>query len=255
MHHEHLPLQSPIDLGEARPMTHQLSSAEIAIHWESAVNGEICEGDHGPIIVFEESTATINVLVPGTRAATRFTLAQLHFHYESEHRLNGRQWPFELHIVHTATEPDPTRPGKNRTIYAVVGVMVEGGGQRGAKSDQTLSELVGKLRTYSTAETDEKSRAAKLTAPLNPNDLVPFDPTSPVTHVPLWRYEGSLTSKIGEPNEGYVSWIVIEPTLQVSDETLEQWKLLKHKANEPQPLERRFVLYSPGSGRGTGQIG
>ncbi len=45
------------------------------------------------------------VQLPGDAEATKFALAKLHFHYESEHRVNGERSPLELHIVHKVTEP------------------------------------------------------------------------------------------------------------------------------------------------------
>lgn len=249
MANEHLPLQSPIDLGYALPITLQIPPSSIAIDWDSVVDGEIRPGEHGPEVFFDNSTATMDVLLPGQARATRFKLTKLHFHHESEHRINGARSPLELHIVHKATESDPFSKGQTREIYAVIGVMVEGGGQKG-KTDETLRKLIDRIKSAELMESTDTTKSTRLHDPLDPNDLVPFDATTPITDQPLWRYEGSLTSKTQEPNGGYVSWVVIQPKLQVTDETLEEWKALKHQAKVSQELDRRFVFFNPGKSGG-----
>lgn len=241
----HLPLQSPIDLGYALPITLNIPPSAVAIDWDSVVDGEIRCGEHGPEVFFDDSTATMDVLLPGKAQATRYTLAKLHFHRESEHRINGARSPLELHIVHEAIEPDPFKPGHDRAIFAVIGVMVEGGGHKG-KSDETLRKLIDRIKSTELAESTDKTRSARLHDPLDPNDLVPFDAATPITDQPLWRYEGSLTSKTQEPNGGFVSWVVLQPKLRVTDETLEEWMALKHEAKASQDLDRRFVFFNPG---------
>ena len=244
-----LPLQSPIDLGHALPITLTLPPSAISIAWASVIGGEIREGDHGPEVFFDDSTATMDVQLPGQAQATRFILVKLHFHHESEHRINGVRSPLELHIVHKTTEPNPFSWGQTREIYAVLGVLVEGGGQKGS-SDDALRKLIGRIKEAGLAEPSDTKRSTRLEEPLNPNDLVPFDPTTPLTNQPLWRYEGSLTSKTHEPNTGYVSWVVLQPKLRVTDETLAEWNVLKHEAKASQPLDRRFVFYNPGEKAG-----
>jgi|GEM_PF-1869025 len=242
---DHLPLQSPIDLGYALPITLNISPSSVAIDWDSVVDGEIRMGDHGYEVFFDGSTATMDVQLPGKAQATRFELWKLHFHHESEHRISGVRSPLELHIVHKTNEPDPFKDGQTREIYAVIGVMVEGGGVKG-KSDETLRKLIDWIKSAELTESTDKTKSTRLHDPLDPNDLVPFDSTTPITDQPLWRYEGSLTSNTQKPNGGFVSWVVLQPKLQVTDETLEEWKALKHEAKGSQDLDRRFVFFNPG---------
>merc|ERR1712060_835636 len=49
-----------------------------------------------------------------------FNLLQFHFHIASEHKINGDQYAFEMHMVHQ-TSADLERP------YAVIGIMFEEG--------------------------------------------------------------------------------------------------------------------------------
>ena len=52
----------------------------------------------------------------------RYELAQFHFHTPAEHRLQGRQYPAELHLVHR---------GPNGEL-AVFGVLIENGRENAA---------------------------------------------------------------------------------------------------------------------------
>jgi carbonic anhydrase len=60
---------------------------------------------------------------------TRYNLVQFHFHYLSEHLINGKQYPMELHLVHRSDD------GK----LAVLGVFIEEGKQT------RLSKKPGKI--------------------------------------------------------------------------------------------------------------
>ncbi len=123
--------------------------------------------------------------------------------------------------------------------------MVEGGGQEGDR-DLALRHLVTQLSEFNfAARSDSTKLASRLQEPLNPNHLVPFDPRSPLTDQPLWRYEGSLTTELDKPNVGYVSWVVLQSKLRVTDATLDLWKAIKHESKDLQPLNRRYVLFKP----------
>ena len=244
-----LPLQSPIDLGLAVPITMAFPPSAMSIAWDGDMSGGIVKNDYKDLeFVFKNPTGTMTVQLPGQTQATRFTLWKLHFHTKSEHLINGVASPVELHIVHRTEERDPfSCTGGNREVYAVLSVMVEGGGLKG-KSDETFRKLIGRIKEAGRAEPNAANRSMLVEKPLDPNDLVPFKSKTPLTDQSLWRYEGSLTSDRAKPNKGYVSWVVLQRKLQVADETITEWNKLGliHEQKEVQALDRRFVFFNPG---------
>lgn len=243
-----LPPQSPIDLEKALPLRYQLPADAVVLDWSNPGQGQLKQGDHGPEIEFAGSKATAKVRLPGYSAPLTFTLAKFHFHSESEHQVNGQRWPLEVHVVHTATEPDPWNPKVNRTIYAVVGVFIKPADDKKGvkKANDFFEEIVKNLRSAKLDElTPGKTIGGK--TEYDPKQVLPFDAATPFTQVPYWRYEGSLTSKVDEPNDGDVSWIVLQQLLEVDPALLGEWLKLKHEAKLPQPLDRRVVFFSPGS--------
>lgn len=245
-----LPLQSPIDLGLAVPITMAFPPSAMSIAWDGDMTGGIVKNDHeDPEFVFKNPTGTMTVQLPGQTQATRFTLWKLHFHTKGEHLINGVASPVELHIVHRTKESDPfSCTGEPRWVYAVLSVMVEGGGLKGSSSDKTFRKLIDRIKEAGLAEPTAANRSMPVEETLDPNDLVPCNAKTPLTDQSLWRYEGSLTSDRAKPNEGYVSWVVLQRKLQVPDGTITEWNKLGliHEQKEVQALDRRFVFFNPG---------
>jgi carbonic anhydrase len=242
------PSQSPIDLGCSNPLEIQLPADEVVLSWDDCGVGTSRPGAHGPEIEFENSKAKISVRIPGRNDPTEFTLAKFHFHSRSEHRVNGKDWPLEVHIVHKTTEPDLWNPGADREIYAVLAVMIEAGDADGKVNEFFHQMLLGletrNSRTF--ARRSEQEKGQKSDEPLDPHLLLPFDAPTSLESIPYWRYEGSLTSEILEPNDGYVSWIVLKDVKKIDGKLLGEWLKLKHEAKHPQDIDRRFVLFSSG---------
>jgi carbonic anhydrase len=76
----------------------------------------------------------------------------LHFHTPSEHLIGGRQFPLEMHIVHTVD--NATLPGcGNATCLAVVGVLFEYGEEANPFietifSNMPINEMVSHCRAW-----------------------------------------------------------------------------------------------------------
>jgi carbonic anhydrase len=248
-----LPLQSPIDLGLALPITMAFPPWAMSIAWDGDMSGVILPNAHKDLeFVFKNPTGTMTVQLPGQAQATKFTLLKLHFHTKGEHLINGVASTLEIHIVHKTKEPDPfSHTGQTRDVYAVLGVMVEGGGPEG-RSDEAIRKLIGRIKEAGLEDPTAANRSMPVEETLNPNHLAPFDPKTPLTDQPLWRYEGSLTSDRDNPNTGYVSWVVLQPKLRVTDGTINEWNKLRliHEPRDPQALDRRFVFFNPGVASG-----
>lgn len=233
-----LPQQSPIDLGAARPVVHSFPECSFIRHWETPHHGCLdMDGDHGPEVNFpHDSRIGVNLLVPGQGQPTFFALKALHFHHPSEHKVDGRGWPLELHIVHQAEEPDPFNPEMNRNIFAVLGIMFEHG-----PADKHADRFFKGLTKHLEEGRARGLKNLKVDDPFDPRILLPNDPSR------YWRYEGSLTTDVSGPNGGFVSWVVFQDTKKVSGHVLNDYiRHLAHKHKPLQDLDRRYVFFNPG---------
>ena len=109
-----------------------------------------------------------------------YHLTQFHFHTTSEHRLNGKVFPLELHLVHESTDG----------ALLVVGVFIEVGHRN--------SELQRIFRDLPADETQ-----TRVISRFDLDELIPDDRDT-------YRYEGSLTTP---PFTEGVQWIVFDKPL------------------------------------------
>lgn len=234
-----LPQQSPIDLGAAQPIDYCFPDGYFTYKWDASEVGTKEDGPHGPEITFKNSASHADLILPGQTSPTSFQLVKFHFHAESEHRVNKKRWPLELHVVHKTTEPDPFIPGSLREIYLAVGIFIDRLPKK-QKQDGPAERFFRGL-TDSLKEADASGlKSFDAPDPVRPRDLLPDDPSA------YWRYEGSLTSLVDRPNDGYVSWIVLQDVKLIDGKVLDDYiARLKHKAKEPQDLDRRFVFFNP----------
>lgn len=141
-----------------------------------------------------------------------YALAQFHIHHPSEHLLNGRRFPLEIHFVHKL--PDGS--------FGVVGVFVASG-----TANPTLQKLIAAIPA---------EHGTTATGPvIDPLSLLPaargFD-----------RYEGSLTTP---PCAESVDWVVLRTPITASANQIERFAtFFPFNARPIQPLDRRFLLAS-----------
>lgn len=139
----------------------------------------------------------------------KFRLLQLHYHAASEHMVDGKHYPMEVHFVH-----------KGANKLAVVGIFFEKG-----KSNPLLEN-------YLTYFPKKKGKyEAEKTIPLSA--LVP-------ENVKYYHYDGSLTTP---PCSEIVDWYVLQEPITASEEQLEQMKEILHGNYRPvQDLNDRKVV-------------
>jgi carbonic anhydrase len=116
---------------------------------------------------------------------------QFHFHTASEHRVNGRGFDMELHLVHT------TADGSN----AVIGVFLKRG-----RSSRALAPIFESLP-------DDVNVHHPLDSPFDPASFLPRSRAH-------YRYVGSLTTP---PCTEGVQWVVMSEPVTVSDEDMAQF--------------------------------
>ena len=190
--------QSPIDLAGAVPA----GGGGLGIQWQPA-DGEVVDNGH---------TIQVNVGAGSsiTLEGRQFSLLQFHFHLPSEHTVEGRSYPMEVHFVHQAEEGD----------LAVIGVFMEAGHAHPAI--QAIWDAIPGV--------DE---APAPLAGVDPNAFLPEGRG-------YFRYAGSLTTP---PCSEVVSWVVMTEAIAASQAQVDAFAALYPMNARPvQPLHRRFVL-------------
>jgi len=142
----------------------------------------------------------------------QFQLLQYHFHSPSEHTVDGKHYPMEMHMVHKSTAGN----------LAVVGVFIEEG-QHNAAFDPIWSNLPQSQGTENHFEN----------VTVDVNSLLPASTTT-------YRYDGSLTTP---PCSEGVTWIIMTTPIQLSIEQISAFRNIIKSNNRPvQPLNGRAVV-------------
>lgn len=169
-------------------------------------------------IVHNGHTIQFNV-DPGSKIVANgktYDLLQFHFHHKSEHTIQGKHYPLEVHYVHS------NAAGK----LAVVGVMYKEGAPN-SLFNEFLPKFPAPMTTYSSS------------TPIDLESLLP-------KNLRYYNYKGSLTT----PNcaEG-VNWHVIKGAVTASKQQIAALKQILHDNNRPvQPLNGRTVRMAVGAG-------
>lgn len=195
--------QSPVDLHGARPAR----LAPIAIHYQPQ-----------PLAVLNNGhTIQVNQ-TPGnfiTFEGERYDLVQYHFHTPSEHAVNGKAAPLEVHLVHK---------GAQSGALTVLGVTLVPG-----KANPLIAAV------WNAAPTEAGPVKEMPGTRLDPAALLPAQRG-------YYRYEGSLTTP---PCSEVVHWVVFKQPITASPAQIDAFaKLFPNNSRPLQPLNRRFILES-----------
>ena len=144
-----------------------------------------------------------------------YLLEQFHFHAPSEHTVDQKHYPMELHLVHHNEHHE----------VAVVAVFMEEG-----KHNPFFETFLEHAPSQVGAVVDDHDHT------VNPMDLLPERHS-------YYRYSGSFTTP---PCSEGVIWAVMHDPIEVSAEQIKKFRmLLGHDNVRPtQPLHKRFVLES-----------
>jgi len=141
-----------------------------------------------------------------------YKLLQFHYHALSEHTIDGKQFPIEVHFVHQHSETD----------FAVLGAMfVEGGSS--ALFESYLDKFPTSKGDFNADET------------INLQSLLPENKS-------YYHYNGSLTTP---PCSEVVNWYVLKNPVEASKEQIEKFsKILNNNFRPIMPLDGRKILSS-----------
>lgn len=195
--------QSPVDLGDATPA--MLATPDV--DWPAM---PLVMVNNGHTITVEATAyATMGL---GSEGA-RWRLLQFHFHHPSEHTVEGRAFPLEIHFVH--------KDEAGGQGFAVAGVFVRSG-----LFNPTLS-------TIFTAMPRESGLRITRDTLVTPALLLPPERET-------WRYHGSLTTP---PCSELVRWVVYTQPIEAAPEQIQDFAaLFPMNARPVQPLGRRHLL-------------
>ena len=202
--------QSPIDLAGATVAT----LAEMELRFPVA-NVTIVHQTHVLDVLDNGHTIQINYDrgETFTIGGESYKLRQYHFHSPSEHTVNGRHYPIEMHLVHTT----------NDKKLAVIGVFIEEG-RHNAAFDAVWENLPQKPGHEVHLEDVQ----------VDIDDMLPKDRST-------YRYNGSLTTP---PCSEGVRWFVFVKPIQMSGRQISAFQGIFYGNNRPtQPRNERTLLY------------
>lgn len=195
--------QSPVDLTS----TLSANVTTPVTRWAPANAAQVVNNGH---------TLQVNLTSPGSLklAGKDYTLKQFHFHHPSEHTIDGKSFPLEVHFVHAAADGD----------LAVIGVMFETG---------AVNPALNPIWAVAPAKEGTAEAAGEI-------DLAAFLPKD----AGLYRYEGSLTTP---PCSETVHWTVMSTPITASASQIAAFaQLFPWNARPVQPLNRRYILKTSG---------
>jgi carbonic anhydrase len=212
------PFQSPIDFRRSE-ITFVNRLPTIKFGYPRKVDVTLINTKNPPVVLDE--FATIRANVPASAGAhivvsgMRWDLAQFHWHTPSEHEIEGRDTPLEMHFVHTPASPSAP------ALFLVLAVFME----RGDKN-RALEPIFREL--------PEEPQATREVEGVRLRALLPDERES-------FRYQGSLTTpNFDEP----VLFIVFAESIDVSRRQIAAFREVIEEGNsrEVQPLNDRQVL-------------
>ncbi|GAB0097666.1 Carbonic anhydrase [Sergentomyia squamirostris] len=224
--------QSPVDLAFKASVRGKFPQLHFEDYDEPIADAKVLNTGHSIQI---NVGSPPNVVLSGGGLPSEYVMEQMHFHWGSEHTINGRRYALELHLVHFDSKyPTIQEAVGNRSGVAVLGVLFY-------VSSEANPDLENILRSAKTAK-DVVGLSDPLLQPLAPEELLPNNRDS------YFRYEGSLTTPgCGEA----VQWTVFTESLPISFEQLERFKNIKtnngtvltHNFRTVQPLNSRPLIF------------
>lgn len=231
------PSQSPIDIVTSSAIyDNDLTSTLLTIKYDLERELEIVNTGHSISAKIKQSSE-----ISGGPLKDMYRLEQFHFHWGSsdhqgsEHTIDGKTYPAELHLVHYNCDKYKNfgEAANKHDGLSVIGVMIEIGQEH--LGFRTLSENAEYVRKAESQSTIRSSFSPSCLLPGNTSDY--------------WTYHGSLTTP---PLYESVQWIVLKEPLEISADQLHSFRTLtdsdghtmQDNFRPPCPLQGRQVRQS-----------
>ena len=176
---------------------------------------------HDDVVEIVDNGHTIQVSVDAgssiTTSRNTYQLKQFHFHTPSEHTIDGKSFPMEVHFVHQSAD----------NKFAVVAALFAEG-----PANENVAKLIANF---------PKAKGDSVRLPEVKLDLALQLPANTASYT----YMGSFTTP---PCTENVEWIVFRDPVMASREQLNAFAARLSPNNRPvQPLNGRTITVGPGS--------
>lgn len=199
----------------------KFGTSQSPININSSIRAELSElhtcYDPAPLRILNDGKTIQVNYPPGSKLklnGEEYELLQFHFHHPSEHKVDAKTFPMELHLVHQ----------NKKGSLAVLGIFLKEG-----QENQTLQKIWKVL---------PKQKTSEKTFPdikIDASQLLPKDQDS-------YRYFGSLTTP---PCSEIVEWVVYQEPIEVSKAQIKKFTdIFPMNARPVQKINRRFLLQS-----------
>jgi len=251
-------MQSPIDLDSSKAVMMDPGPITM-VGYNLEQMGRI--NNNGHTLGFTFVNASTPYIMGGRLpAGDRFEFLQLHWHWGSdsskgsEHTMDGKEYPIEVHLVHVNTKYYVDGAASNENFakpdgLAVIGIFYE----VSTEDNANLTNIVSKVNEV--ADYIQLRRKRKQgRADINEVDLdmnLRLDSFLPADTTQYYYYQGGLTT----PNcDEAVLWTNMKSTQTISEAQLEVFRTmtdndgtsLNNNYRPPQPLNAR-TIYSTGT--------
>jgi carbonic anhydrase len=203
--------QSPIDI---QPKAAQFTKIEpLRLSGYNSLKGltmQLSNNGHTAKIYFKGG----NIVISGGGLEGEYKAAQLHLHWGassgkgSEHRIDGKQYPAEVHIVHYSTKYKTfSEAAAQPNGLAVLGFFYEISDEDNPNYETIIEALSAIKQPYTSTDI----------SPVTLSSILPCDMND------FFRYSGSLTVPACSET---VVWTVFKSTIQISEKQLNTFRSL-----------------------------
>ena len=248
--------QSPINIDTRHTTKQRLNCQPLVFHgYDKKVPAKVKNNGHTAVVMFTNGPDNEIWVKGGGLGESKFEYAQAHFHWGStnnqgsEHTINNKSAPMEMHLVHWnldvgGTFKDAVKKDTGISLE-VLGVMFEIGEKN--QKFSSLFRAITKIRN--------QNATAEIEGGITLNDLLPSDTDA------FYRYKGSLTTpSCSEDGSScgcheIVMWTIFKKPIEISQDQLDVMRQttythsnehfprdISNNYRDLQPLHEREVL-------------
>nr|ANJ65971.1 carbonic anhydrase [Hydroides elegans] len=213
--------QSPIDIHPAEAVYDETLAGALTWSYTPENAQTVSNNGHSAVVSFDSAGSS---LTGGPLADDEYHLAQFHLHWGltdesgSEHRVDGRMYAAELHMVHFNSKYGSLPEAADKPDgLSVLGFFIEAGDEENAAL-KPVTDLLSQIK--------HKGDSVAIEGGFDPVSFMPADTSK------YWTYLGSLTTP---PLFESVTWFVFKNPIKASENQLESLRaLMESAAGEPE---------------------